>query len=511
MDTEHPPFLHTWAAIPLWVMRGVNLNTNSAYWLPMKSGEFSHEFLYENNDADRLLYRARFMIVLLGILLGVILFGWARELYGFWPAVMVLGFYATEPNIVAHAGLVTTDFGVSCFLFAALYFLWRTTQELTLKHLSGLIVFFALAQVSKFSALALWPMTFLLLLVPALRNSPWPGDFLAPRGSGSRVTRTTTAFLIVALLLCASFAGLWTAYSFRYSPAPEVSGVLPQPGGSSAIEHVSQTASIMDWIDRHHLLPSAYTHGFLLGQERAPKRPSFLAGHMRRGGWWWYFPVAFLVKTPVALLLLFLGGVTLAFVGRNRPISDELFILVPPAVYMILAMVTRLNIGVRHILPIYPFVLLIAGKAIAQLWTSRRRVMQILLATLALTEFGEVAATYPHFLSFFNQFVGGPQNGYKYLADSNLNWGQDLKSLKKWMDQNHVRFINLSYFGSADPAYYGINCAYLPPPLPFTPKPNQEPRFPGYVAFSVQNVVRLTIDPPRRTFICNCSNRNRWR
>ena len=195
--------------------------------------------------------------------------------------------------------------------------------------------------------------------------------------------------------------------------------------------------------------------------------------------------------------MLFSGGILLVLFQRKAFMGNDLFILVPIVVYLPIAMMSHLNIGLRHILPIYPFVLLVAGKTVAHLWTSRHKILHIVLGALCLFQIEETAFVYPHYVAFFNQSVGGPRNGYKWLADSNIDWGQDLKPLKKWMDNNRIQFINLSYFGHADPAYYGINCAYLPPTPFFAEGRDTAPRLPGYVAISVQNLLGLSMDPPR--------------
>ena len=497
VDAEHPPFLRMWAALPLLMMQQINLDTDSVNWLPMKPEYFSHEFLYLKNNADRLLYPARFMIVLLGILLGGILFCWAQKLYGFWPAVIVLALYTTEPNILAHARLVTTDFGITCFMFATLYFVWRTTRELTLKNLSGLIVFCALAQVSKFSALILWPIMFVLLLVHVLRGNTWLCRIGPQRELTSRIRKMLAAACIGVLLLLASFTAIWAVYGFRYSPAPEGSRLLKLVNKPVVLERVPRLAKVMNWINDHHLLPNACTQGFLLSQGLSQKRAAFLAGRVSDTGWWYYFPVVFLIKTPISTLVLLFGGTLLALFKRKVFMGDDSFMLAPVVVYLLIAMTSHLNIGLRHILPIYPFVLLIAGRAVAWLWENQQKMLRAWLLALCLFQIDETAFVYPHYLAFFNQFIGGPRNGYKWLADSNIDWGQDLKPLKKWMDHHDIKAVNLSYFGHADPAYYGIKCSY-PPPVPFFAEGRDDGlRLPGYVAVSVQNLRGLSVDPPR--------------
>jgi len=489
LDPMHPPLLRMWAALPLLAVHGVKLDTNSIYWLPVDSSFFSHEFLYQKNDADQLLYVGRFMIVLLGVLLGVMLFCWAHELYGFWPAALVLALYTTEPNILAHASVVTTDLGVTCFMLGTLYFLWRTVRHLTGGNLAGLAVFFTLAQVSKYSALALLPMVFLLLLVRVVRRNPWPcciGPF--KRELRSSTSRMLAALTIGLLLFATAFAAIWAIYGFRYAPAPESSGLARLVSQPAIIARVPRLAQVMDWADAHHLLPNACAQGFLAGQGLHQRSQAFFMGHVSDVGWWYYFPVVFLIKTPISLLILFFGGVLLALVRHEALIDNDAFILVPLAVYLPVAMMSHLNIGLRHIVPIYPFMLLIAGKAVAYLWMSRRKMLHIVLGALCLFQVEEVAFVYPHYLAFFNQFIGGPQNGYTYLTDSNLDWGQDLKPLKKWMNKNGIQSINLSYSGSADPKYYKINCRYLPGSPFFVEKLAERPQLPGYVAVSVHRL-----------------------
>jgi hypothetical protein len=151
-------------------------------------------------------------------------------------------------------------------------------------------------------------------------------------------------------------------------------------------------------------------------------------------------------------------------------------------------MLAKLNIGLRHILPVYPFVLLLAGYAIAKLLARRFRAGRLTLAALGLLAIVEFAVVCPHYLAFFNQSIGGPRQGQQYLLDSNIDWGQDLKGLKRWMDRHDVHHISLSYFGTADPAYYKIDCTYLSGGPFFDERFVTLPTLPGFVAVSVTNL-----------------------
>jgi dolichyl-phosphate-mannose-protein mannosyltransferase len=503
LDPENPPFLGMWAALPLLVQKGITLDRDG---LPREAAgaqlftspfDFCRRFLYQQNDADRLLYRGRFMIVLLGILLGILLFSWARELFGDWTAIAVLALYATEPNLLAHASLVTTDLGLTCFTFGTLYFLWRATRLLSVANLAGLITFFALAQVSKFSALLLVPILVLLLGWQVFRKNPWPCRISPAREIASRAAKGMAALAILLATLVGAYAALWAVYGFRYAPTPQSLSQARFETLPVMHDRLPRLTAAVNWVDAHHLLPNACAQGFLFGQTKAQRRSSFLAGQFRSEGRWYFFPAAFLLKTPMLVLLLFSAGAAMVVAqGRSMPESAA-FTFVPIVVFTGAAMAARLNIGLRHLLPIYPFVLLLAGRSLFALRPRMRRSFLVLIAVFWALD---LAMVYPHYLAFFSEGIGGARNGYRYLVDSNLDWGQDLKGLKAWMDQNQVRHINLSYFGSADPAYYGIDCTHLPGAPAFAASQVAPPRLPGYVAVSVTNLVGVYLGEAGRAF-----------
>ncbi len=256
-------------------------------------------------------------------------------------------------------------------------------------------------------------------------------------------------------------------------------------------------SSVASWFDKRRLLPDTYTRGLILGQIKAQHRSAYFVGEIRRTGWWYYFPAAFLVKTPLTVLLLFFCGLILLAKTRTRWKCEGTFFLLPLAIFLGIAMTMHLNIGLRHVLPIYPFVLLISGITLNEIrlkWRTMVLLIPVALATI------ELSLVYPHCLAFFNQLVGGPKNGDLVLLDSNLDWGQDLKPLKAWMDAHHVERINLGYFGAADPAYYGIRNTPLIGSPKFLDAQVTWPRLPGYVAVSVQNLHGLTQYQTKRNF-----------
>lgn len=488
VDPTHPPFVRMWAALPLWLTDRPAMDTGAIErasvpaWLT-DAYAFAHRFLYVENDADRLLYAARFMVVILGVLLGVFLFCWANEWLGFVPAVCVLALYMLEPNLAAHSALVTTDLGITCFMFGTVYLLWRTARQPTRLNVAGLAACFALAIVTKFTAVLLAPIVVMLLAWAVYRRA-----IPARAAAGIAVVLAATAYVVI-----------WAAYGFRYD-ASASGGWSFHFDGSDIARGAPVLASLVGWIDGHQLLPNAFTQGLLFGQTAALELGAFLAGDISTDGWWYYFPFAFVIKTPIWLILLIGVGVYAALtLPRDRARGVLPFVAVPVAVYLAAAMTGGINIGLRHILPIYPFALLVAAAAIARLIAMGRR-GRLVAATVGVVALAEFATVYPHNLTFFNQLVGGPSNGFRYLTDSNVGWGQNLKPLKKWMDRNGVSHVNLAYFGQADPAYYKIDCTYLPGSPNFALDSVARPRLPGYVAISSTVLSGVYLPPQWRPF-----------
>jgi 4-amino-4-deoxy-L-arabinose transferase-like glycosyltransferase len=486
VDPSHPPFVRMWAALPLLAMPGVTMNTSTVDHAPAETWladdqpyRFARAFMYGENDADRMLYAARFMIVLLGVAAGLVLFFWCHEWLGMRAAIFALAFYTVEPNIAAHSQLVTTDFGATALFFATIYFLWRVCRGGGRWSLAGLAICFALAIVTKYSGLILVPIVGALLALAVWRGS-------VPR---------RRAFTICLTLVSVTLVTVWAVYGFRNAPSDDPAWRFTLAQGADVQAMAPRLSRLMGWTDATHLLPNAFTQGFLYFAV-ASENASYLLGDISPTGWWYYFPVAMAVKTPVSLLLLTaIGLIVYLRYRRSLGVVDELFVLLPAAMYLSFAVTSGINIGLRHILPVYPFLLIIAAAAADRLLASRRIATRLVLATLVLRWAWSFVSVYPHSLSFFNLLAGGPERGSKYLSDSNLDWGQDLKRLKQWMNRERVSHINLAYFGQAEPAYYGIDASLLPGTDVGSVSP---PKLPGFVAISATVLTGVYFAPAWR-------------
>ncbi len=473
LDPTHPPLLRLWAALPLlgqpmpYVdMTGITKFTINEW--TSRAYSIARQFVFGRGKGDEFMTRGRLMIAVFGVLLGLLIFSWADDWLGFGPAAMALGFYTIEPNLMAHSGLVTTDAGVVCLMFGAVYFAWRLQRRWTGFNLAGLAAFTALAVVSKFSALILLVLLPLLLAV-AVWSRPaftWRRALVA--------LASTAAFTVFAI---------WAVYGFRYSAGPAGAGLIKSAAAPVVKHQLPQLADAAAWIDSLHVLPNAFSQGLAWSLASAQALGGYLNGELSTEGWWYYFPVAFLVKTPIAEMILAAAGlVFLCRRGTRQEWVDRVFLLVPPALFLVVAMGSHINIGLRHILPLYPYVLLLGAVPIYEFLRLRRPAGWLAVGVSAAASLFLFARAWPVTIAYFNEFVGGPENGYLYLSDSNLDWGQHLKELNQWMQREKIDRINLAYFGSVDPASYGIYCTYLPgcPPVART----HPPQLPGYVAIS---------------------------
>jgi hypothetical protein len=489
LSVEHPPLVNMLSALPLLTMPEISLPLDAPSWQRQPPDVFWYQFADEliwttNRDLDlqRLFFLARLPIVYLTIVLALAGWRFAQNMWGGWAPLLVFCFLLFDPNVLAHGRYVTTDLGGTLFIFLATYLLWRLwqAQDRTFSRWLLAALGLGLALAAKLSALVFLPIWFLLALLPLYgdRAWTWPG---AVRRAAQFVSAAAAALLVV-----------WAVFGFEWGPfhfldarlAPLNAAAGPLPTYLAGIERI-----------------------LLLSQGG---RPAFLMGEFSSTGFPLYFPIAFAVKTPLPTLTLLLVALIL-LIGNGRTRRDAVFLLLPALAYMAISMVSALNIGYRHLLPILPFVYMLIGGLAAprtaawlakrgghRPWTAR---MPLLLASLLAAGLllGD-ARLHPHYLSSFNSLAGGPQNGHRLLVDSNIDWGQDLLRLRRWAAENEVAQLKLGWFGTADPDYYGLAYQALPgfPRQPFLgqwtdPPFNTASPEPGVYAISVSALWELPL------------------
>ena len=406
LNPQHPPLVKMLCAAPLLALEPrIELGDPAWTATPPDEWAFGYRFLY-GNDADRLLFWGRMPVVLLSLLLASYVHRWARDLFGREAGLVALVLCAFSPTILAHGHLVTFDVALACFSTMALFHLWRHSQGGGRLHLVGAGLGLGLALASKFSGGVL-----LAAFVPLIAWGASRGGSGASRGG-----RGLLALGVVLLL-----AALVVQASYLFSSDPRI-----------------------------------YWKGLrLVNADHVEGYSYYLMGEFAPGGWWYYFLAAFVFKTPVpTLVCLVLAAV---FLRRFRAPSwfDEGFLVLPALLWVVATSALADNMGVRYLAPVYPLVFVFVSRLARAL--PGRRWAQGVAAALGLWYVGGTVAAYPDHLAYFNELVGGPSRGHLVLDDSNIDWGQDLKRLGRYLDEHDVGPIRLRYGLNSAPDYYGID------------------------------------------------------
>jgi len=483
LNPEHPPLLKDLAGIPLQFLN-VTLPTDKPYWTTDANGQWDagSTFLYlPGNNTEAILFWSRFPIILIALALGFMIFKWAKELFGAKAGLLALALYAFDPNILGHDHYVTTDLGIAAFSLFAFYFFIRYLKNPNWKTITLAGVFLGLAALAKFSSVLLFPIFGLALVLYALaRKEKLPFSFL---GSGkikrfwAQKLYLYIATFIVILAIHGLLIGIVYELNIYKMPTEKIHQLIDTQLGGNTKQLVSPYLHGM--ANNAVLRPfSQYLIGFFMVFGRvAGGNTTFFFGQVTNQSFRAYFPMVFLIKESLPLLILLIFSIAVGltmFLKNNLPsfpkriwsniknyLSDhiaEFSMLSFIALYWYVSITGNLNIGLRHLFPTFPFMYILVSKEVSVFGNRAAKNFQkyfwaivlLLVAWLA----AEVAFAYPNYLAYFNETVGGSKNGYKYVTDSNVDWGQDLKRLKKFVDDNNIQKIRVDYFGGGDVKHY---------------------------------------------------------
>jgi hypothetical protein len=478
INPEHPPLVKLLATVPLLPMP---LRYSPPPPIDFKVACFmgGRQFLYSNN-ADGMLFRTRMAAAMLTILAALLIFAAGYEMFAPVVGLLALLLFVFEPNLIAHGSLVTTDMGMTLFLFATVYSFYRYVKNPSVARLllTGLCAGLTLA--SKHSALLLLPIVVLLAFAETMQHDP--DSKVAPGGRLKCALRFAGSLAVVGVL---SIGILWSFYGFRFQMRPRGQAMIPAFNQFLPYMQNPRAEKALTTLAHYHLFPEAYLFG-LADVVIAPQHHSsyYLFGKVYPRGRWFYFPAAFLIKSTIGFLLLLLllpVAIAMRRTGRRR---ELLFLLIPAAIYFLAAMGSNFNVGIRHILPIYPFLLILAAYVAWNLGRSRKLWLYAVSALL-LFHIVSSARAFPDYLPYSSEIWGGPANTYKLLADSNVDWGQQLKLTKKYLDERGIQDCWFDYYAraTADPDYYQIPCKTLPQRFG-PPVKNMPPRIAGTVLIS---------------------------
>lgn len=450
MDNAAPPLIKCFPALSS-IFTHPTVETKLFQESPDSYG-LGYSFMYLNKERYTSIFSyGRCMIIFLGFLLGVLIYCWSREIYGYKGGLFALLLYVFNPNVLAHSSLITMDIGVSLTIFFSVYCLWKYLKK---QHTFSTImagVALGLAQLSKFTALLLYPIYFLILLSLCI-----VGIYKCKEGR-LKVLKTTFIkyskdFLII-ILISIFIINLGYLFSNSFTPLSEYN--------FSSRPLKSFFSLISDWFPVP--LPYNYLIGFDSQLTQAAGGNSFYAGYLMGehslSGWWYYYIIAFLVKNPVSFhIILCLAIIALLEIKIvKKDITTFLCIFLPIiSFFTYFSFFTNIPIGIRYLLPVFPFLFLASGYLLNESIIKFKSIQSV-LAFLIISYIVSSFITFPNYLSYFNIAAGGSKNGDRWLIDSNLDWGQSLPGLKKYMDKNHIHEIKLGYFGRVDPTIYGIN------------------------------------------------------
>ncbi len=434
LNAENPPVSKALAALPLLWLNPDLPSKPGESWRDENSAAVSVPFLYRNRlPAETILFWGRMPSVLLALAFGAAFAIWVKRRAAAPAAIVALGMFCADPNFIAHSRYVTSDaLGAYLFFFAlAAWWSYLESRRVAMLWIASILA--GAGVCTKFNLLLLLPLFF--------AAAWWKGGAM----------RAFAAHLAIVAGCVWAFHG-FEARSVASDPpvrrfldlTPEqvrAARELPRPA-AALLDRDHAIGRAFHWTARNAPVPA---YSFWKGLYRLYNHSYFghrayLAGSVSERGWWYYFPVAFAVKTPLALLALLAAAAAV----RGRGIAAPL--LAAPAVYFGVAMTGSIDIGYRHLLPVLPFL---------YAWGAAR-VRPAVGAILLLAATGEAAWIHPHYTAFFNAAAGGPAAGGGWLADSNNDWGQDLLKFRRHVEAGGLSDVCLDYFGSADRDYFAV-------------------------------------------------------
>lgn len=503
---HNPPLVKLVAALPVFLNHHVVMRYSSPSWgEPPNKAAFAHEFMLDNaRDYFEIFTSARLVMPIFSVIAGLVVFFWSRSLYGVGGGLLSLVLWVLCPNVLAHTRLVTTDMGATSLGVLATFLFWLYLKRPSWFRAILVGVCLGLAQLSKFSLVLLyvtWPILWLI-------------QNFADRDRSTLLKRTARGIghglVVVALsVLVIDMGYLFEGVGIPLGKFEFVSRALTEPV-PEGMWRPSSSDLLLDAAYHYRInrfrgtwlglipvpLPKHYLLGFdeqKLEAEGVPEKftdrrstsdtvrgyPVYLDGELRQESWWYYYYMTFLYKVPEGTLALVLASLVVLCFARTGHAAwfDELFVLTIPAVILVvMSAFTNINLGLRYVLPVFPYLYVSVGKLVP--WATsladrtKRRLAEGFLgvgvaATLAATLF-----ITPHYLAYFNWVSGGPAHGSAHLIDSNLDWGQDLVGLRRWI-QKHApdEPVGLAYFGQINPEIFAARVEgafdwFLPPPRP---------------------------------------------
>jgi len=479
LNPEHPPLAKDLAGLSLKIL-GIKDQPafDSRFWQEDINGqwEFGRKLIYgSGNDANILVRFAKIPELIFFLLSALIIFVWTRKLYGHLAALIALFLFSFSPTVMAHSRFVTTDVPALFGILLGTFFFVRYLKNSSYRNLIFAGLALGIAELTKFSVFLLVPFFLILAVLYAFFNFSSASWRIKIRNSFYYLF-TTSCIVAIGYIFV-----VWPVYSLHtpnYPPERQKTDTIYNLGSYGR----RTLPNIMIWMSDKPMLRglSQYGTGLLMVTQRSiGGNDTYFLGEVGKNAWKKYFPIVYFLKEP----LPFWGLLILVWVYWSIQIRFEKNILKQCwrhctnlltnhfieaamllwlAIYWYASITANLNIGVRHLMPTYGFVFILLAGALTKIGASLNPKKLFTFNFLLLTLLGwylyENISVYPYYLTYFNQVAGGSSGGYRYVVDSNLDWGQDLKRLAMWVENppagGNIQKINLDYFGWADTSFY---------------------------------------------------------
>lgn len=453
LNPEHPPLAKDLAGWMMSLFLDVDGEPayQSTYWTDDVNGQwnFGRKLIYNSgNDVDAIVRTVKIPMLLFFVLSAIYVFKWTRELYGDKAGKIALVLFAFSPTVIANSRFVTTDIPALFGVLLASYYFFKYLKDSNRKNLIIAGVAFGIAQLLKFSVFLLVPYFLLIALIYIFVKKDWK------------------VFLMTILIMVIGFIGVvWPWYGWHvqnYDPVRQHSdteALLATYGNRNFADPVVFLS------DKPYVRGLAqYGLGLLMVNQRViGGNTVYFLGKVERFGNALYFPIVYFIKESlafwgllaIALFYLFRQAKFKASIWRwTKEHFIESMMIVWLIIYWTVSIRGSLNIGVRHLLPVYPFTIILTAGLLAGFLKKNAKPKLLIIAGLLGWYVFETVHIHPFYLTYFNQVAGGPSGGHRLVVDSNLDWGQDLKRLAHWVEDNNVKNIHLDYFGWADQSYY---------------------------------------------------------
>jgi len=516
LNPEHPPLLKDLSAIPL-VFLNLNFPIESNYWQQYINGQWDvgRVFLYESgNNADQIIQLARIFPMILTLLTAFLVYLLAKKFVGPYWALLPFILFSFSPLFLAHGHYVTTDIAAAFGAILIFLIVIPKMMQPSKKNLLVAGLFLGIAQLTKFSLLLFYPLIIIFILIWKIVQIIKQKKSHLTISPLKEILKTLGNIIIVFII---SFGVIYLVYlpqninypiekqvydteqilySFAGGPDPQLETCRHWTGSIS--RQMRCVAEIDIALSKNKITKpfAQYLLGALMVVERSTGgNTGYFLGNISNSGWHEYFPIVFLIKEPIPSLILIFLAIFWSFKNFIKSTIDNIknknwwtklinwlsqnfllfCILIFIIIYSIFSIRSPLNIGYRHLTVIIPLIYILTADQIKKWWLGVKNnvdsqsifsllinfnqikkigIKTILILILIMWYIIEALIISPHFIAYFNEFVGGAKNGYKYVVDSNLDWGQDLKRLAKFVEENNINKIKLDYFGGGSPTYY---------------------------------------------------------